>query len=172
MAPLPENSTPRFKLHYVITSYDHTMQVRSHMSPASFGTLMGSFLAAFGINIYALTVTNVEFAAANSNIFNLVTTGIEGITYGAGASDPQHAPLAYNFIGRSTGGRRVRLAVFGSKSYGTNYRVSPGEESWVDDARVVLDDAGPAIVCIDDIPPIWKTYVNVKPFDHWINQVR
>lgn len=172
MAPLPESNTPRYRVHYTVGTFEHTMQFRSAISPVALGALVEAFTNAFGINVWASVITNVEFAPSGSNIFNLVLTGAEGHSYGVGAMPITFAPLAYNFIGRSNDGRRVRLAVFGSKSNATNFRVAPLEESWIDDARGVLVGAGSSLLTIGGLAPVWKTYVNVKNFDHWVDEIR
>lgn len=172
MAPLPQNNTPRFKIGYVVSGHAHTLQIRSHLSPAALGSLVDSFLTQLSPKLYALTVGSVTFAADGSNIFNPVTTGIEGNGYGSGAGNEGVAPQYFDFVGRTTGGRRLRLAVFGATVLGTNYRFSPLEDDDVDDARQILVDAGGDIVAIDDLTPVWKVYVNAGNNAYWQRAVR
>lgn len=172
MAPLPENNTPRFRIHYSVNTTEHTMQIRSGASPAFIGGLVDDLLTNIGVFLFLTTVTTVEFAPSGSNIFNPVISGIEGNTYGAGAGLPDTVPWAYTFVGRTSGGRRVRLAVFGATALGVNYRFSPGESGELDAARALLEASGSIIQGIDGLAPIWKAYVNVQVNDHWVKEVR
>lgn len=172
MAPLLPSNTPRFRFHYANGANQHTLQVRSHESPASIGARVHDFLTALGVAITEITMDFVDFAPAGSDIFNPVTTGIEGNSYGLGVPAVTQQVAAINFIGRTPGGRRVRYAVFGAASVATNYRFSAGENSLVDAAIAVLVASGSQLRGIDDLTPVWKTYANVKPFDHWVEQVR
>ena len=172
MAPLPPSNTARYKIHYTINSFSHTMQLRSSGSPAAVGTFVDTFFTDLVPLLFNRVIDSVEFAASGSDIFNPVVSGIEGNSYGAGSPLPDQVPWALNFIGRTSGGRRVRIAVFGPVSLGTNYRWVAGEAPSVDAAIATLSGAGSLIEGIDGLTPIWKTYANVKPFDHWIGEVR
>jgi hypothetical protein len=172
MAPLPSSSTPRFRISYTIGPNQHTFQMRTGASPATLGTFVGSLFSALGSNIYAGVVDFVEFAASGSDIFNLITTGAEGLAFGGGVQPTAEVPWAYTFIGRTSGGRRVRLSVFGAKALGGNYRVSAGEAAWIDAAIAVLVGPPVLLVGIDSLVPVWKTYANVQVNDHWIKQIR
>lgn len=172
MAALPPDSTARYRVEYTTCGRQHTMEIRSVLSPAAIGTFVGDLLTALGTKIFSLTVGVVSFAASGSNVFNPVTSGIEGITYGAGTGAVRDVPKFYNFIGRSTGGRRVRLAVFGAGIDGTDYRVYGSEDTNIDDALSVLVAFGSGIKAIDNITPIWKPYVNMGFNAYWQREVR
>jgi hypothetical protein len=58
-------------------------------------------------------IDEVQFAASGSNIFNPVVTGIEGNSYGSGGVSAPNAAFFLSFVGRTSGGRRARLFVFG-----------------------------------------------------------
>jgi hypothetical protein len=133
---------------------------------------MAALWTALGTTIYSTTIDSVEFAAAGSNIFNAITTGIEGNAYGTGAVGDTATPYYVNFIGRSAGGRRSRMAIFGIKSVGTNYRYTPGEDTSIDAALAVLVVGGPNVWAIDGLPVIWKSYVNAGVNAHWQKVVR
>lgn len=172
MAPLLPSNTARFKFHYSVGAYQHTVQVRTPVSPAVIGGLMGNIWTAFATAIFSTTIDSVEFAASGSNIFNAVTTGIEGNVYGTGAIVPLEAPYEVNFVGRSALGRRCRMMFFGIKSLAANYRYSPTESILVDAALAVLVSGASNILAIDGSPVVWKSYVNAGTNSHWQKAVR
>lgn len=172
MAPLPPSNTPRFRIHYGGGGEEHTFQMRSNQSPASIGIAANAFLSALSPAIFSIVIQFVEFAPAGSDIFNPVVTGIEGNLYGVGASPIANLAWAWNFIGRTTGGRRVRVAVFPAQILALNYRAEAGENAAIDAARNSLVANSLSWLGIDGIVPVWKTYANVKPFDHWVKVLR
>lgn len=169
---LPANNTARYRVNYTASLHDHSFQIRSLSSPASIGAHINAFFTALNPILFPVVVTNVEFAAAGSDVYNLVTTGAEGSAFGAGVPNVSVQALAYNFIGRTSGGRRVRRAVFGANAFGDNFRFAPGESIAIDAAISQLQSAGTLILGIDGITPIWKTYANAKYFDHWVKDGR
>lgn len=172
MAPLSPSNTPRFRVHYETVGQQHTLQVRSHSSPASVGTFLNSYFSAFGTTLATVLIDFVDWAPAGSDIFNPVTTGIEGLSYTGGSSAPENAAWEYTFQGRTTGGKRVRVGQFGALFLTSDYKISPTESSPIDAVIAALVAAGGLIVGIDDLIPIWKTYATVKPNDHWVKKLR
>jgi len=172
MAPLPPESTPRYRIHYTTVGEQHTLQVRSNASPANIGIIMDAFLASLGSAIYTWTWDSTEWAPDNSNIFNVVTTGKEGTGYGAGVGSIGVVPFAYTFLARSPGGRRLRMSIYGAVGVGANYRYSAGEDVTIDAAIAVLVFNRADFLCIDNLVPVWYTYVDVQVNDHWIKVIR
>lgn len=172
MAPLPPSNTARYRVDYSVGTHQHSMQFRSLNSPSALGGVVNAFLNALAGFIYQITIDAVEFAPAGSDIFNPVTTGIEGNTYGVGTPIVTEVPWAYTFIGRTTGGRRVRLAVFGAKNLGINYRFQAGESPELDAGLAVLVAVTGQLLGIDGLVPVWKTYINAQVNDHWLQEVR
>jgi len=146
--------------------------MRSHASPATIGIIVDQLFTALGTQVLATVIDQVTFAADGSNVFNLVTTGVEGNTYGSGTTDVSESGRFVSFIGRSSGGRRVRLYVFGFITVSHDFRFVAGEVTQVDDAIDVLQAAGSTLVAIDDIQPIWKNYANAGYNAHWQKAVR
>jgi len=167
MAPLPPNSTPRFKCFYTNVSTQHTIQVRSHDSPLAVGLNIDDLFNALSPLLFSTVIDEVQFAAAGSNVFNAVTTGIEGTTYGSGGGIITNVPVYIDFVGRSTDGRRVREAVFGIKDIGVDYRYVAGENSAVDAAIAALNAPANHWVSIGDLPVIWKSYANAGYNAYW-----
>lgn len=172
MAPLLPSNTPRFKVHYTAGLNDHTFELRSHLSPAAIGVDIDLFLTALQARLHQLTVNTIDFAASGSNVFNPVVTGIEGQVYSTGTAIQQEAPNYLDFIGRSTGGRRTRITIFGVSGLGSDFRWAAGEDSAVDAAIAVLVAAGGDLRCIDDIQPVWKPYANAGVNAYWQKATR
>lgn len=157
---LPPDNTARFKVFYTNVGHQHTAQVRGTSSPATFGAQFDILLSALSPILYATTLDRVEFAPSGSNIFNPVTTGFEGNTYGAGAGSVAVAPYFVDFIGRSSGGRRVRMAIFGMTILGLDYKFQPGEDVNVDAAILVPQASAADWLAVDGIKPTWYSYAN------------
>lgn len=172
MAPLPPDSTGRFKVKYEVGGHQHDFQIRATISPSDLGTLVGSFLTALSGAIRTLTVSTVEFAASGTDIFLPVTSGIEGGVYGAGTGDPVNAPNFLGFVGRSASGRRWHMDVFGAVQLGEDYRFNPGEDSDIDAGVAILQGAHPDILGIDNTPVTVYSYVNVGVNAHWQRALR
>jgi hypothetical protein len=174
MAPLPPESTARFKVFYTNVSHQHTLEVRSAGSPSAVGTFLDSFFTDLGGLIYSTVIDEVQFAANGSNIFNAVVTGIEGNVYtGAGSGTLAFEAAQYlSFIGRSSGGRRCRWYVFGCTVNGGDYRFVSGENAGVDACVADLTGAGSLILAIDGLVPSWKSYANAGANAHWQKAVR
>lgn len=172
MAPLPPSNTPRYKVLYTTVFEQHSMEIRSHISPSALGTLVNDFMTAIGASALVATIDEVQFAADGSDIFNAVTTGIEGNSYGTGAGYDAQTAWYYSWIGRSSDGRRVRLYRFGASSLGNDFRFGRGEGTGLDAATDVLVAAGADIVTIGDLQPVWKFYINAGVNAHWQKAVR
>lgn len=173
MAALPPNNTERYRINYTVGGKSHDFQVRTDtVSPSALGASVDFFLDALSPSLNAITIDTVEYAASGSNIFNIVASGIEGNTYGSGAGTGSAIPNEINFIGRSTGGKRVRLMVFGNKSDALNYRFAPGENAAVDAAIAVLQATPATFLAIDNVKPVWYNYANAGVNAHWQKAVR
>lgn len=148
------------------------MELRSHDSPSFIGSFVQAFLTAGDALFFASVIDSVDFAADGSNVFNAVTTGAEAFTWGSGAGTVEQIPLYINFIGRTSGGRRVRLAVFGLGVSAVDYRFLATENADVDAMRAELVTAGGLLRGIDDLTPVWKTYANTGFNAYWQKAVR
>lgn len=172
MAPLPPDNTPRFRVHYTNLGVTHILDIRSNSSPAALGVQVDAFFSAVAPLIADTSIDVVEFAPSGSSVFNPVTTGIEGNHYGTFAS-PQEARAWYiGFVGRSSGGRRARLFVFGAGLLGTNYRWTPGENAAADSAVATLQAQSPGWQAIDGLVPVWKSYANAGVNDALVKKLR
>lgn len=174
MSSLPQDNTARYKLFYHVGVYNHVVQVRAAgvHSPSSFGTAMDNLLTAFGTDIYQMGVDKVEFAASGSNVFNVVTSGIEGNVYGSGSVTGLLAPQFIAFQGRSSGGHRVRLSIYGIKPEENDYRFEPGDNSNVDAAIAVIQTPSAFFKAIDGVTPSWYDYANTGFNAYWQRRLR
>jgi hypothetical protein len=172
MAPLPPDGTPRFKFNYTTVHKSHTLDVRSHASPAAIGAILNDFWTALAGAIRATVLDSVEFAPTGSSIFNPVVTGFEGAAYGTGAGDDSETAWTYGWVGRTSGGRRARIFVFGAGNQGHDYRFGRGESTALDAATDVLVAAGTSLRGIDDIVPVWHNYINANTNRHWVKKLR
>jgi hypothetical protein len=172
MAALSPDNTPRFRVHYTSLGQGHVQEYRSHVSPAALGVIADDMWGALTTAVATTVIDQVTFAASGSNVFNAVTTGIEGNSYGAPGVGDESIGWFYSFIGRSSGGRRLRLYFFGARALATDYRFIPGESGVIDAAVVVLQTVGSDLRCIDDIVPTWKTYANAGVNRYWQKALR
>lgn len=172
MAALLPNNTARFRFHYTTVGQNHSMQIRSTASPSVVGGIFRDLMVALGTGIFTRTLNNVDWAPAGSDIFNPVVTGQEGVAWGSGPGADFNTPWALTFLARSSGGRRLRMAVYGYSTLSGNYRVGPGESVLVDTAINQLQGFGSSILCIDGLTPVWYQYANVQVNDHWVKEIR
>lgn len=169
MAALPEDNTARYKFFYTFASYTHVAQVRPGgvHSPSGFGTWLDSLFTALDPQLYPVVITKVEFAATGSNVFNTVTTGIEGNSYGSGTPVGLLAPQFIAFQGRTTGGHRCRLSIYGIKPEENDYRFEQGDNADVDNAIAIMQTSSPYGYGIDGVRATWYSYANTGFNAYW-----
>lgn len=172
MAPLPPNGTARFRVFYTNVGKQHTLEIRSGASPLAVGLIADDLFTHLTPLIAPTVIDTVQFAANGSNVFNPVTTGIEGNTYGGGFGSAHNAAWFISFIGRTSGGRRCRLYVFGALTLAVDYRYIAGESADIDAAIASLVAVGDDILGIDGLMPIWKSYANGGANSYWQKQLR
>lgn len=169
MSALPEDNTARYKAFYTAVGETHTAQVRAGgvHSPSGFGTWLDGLLTQLAGALYPVQVTKVEFAATGSNIFNIVTTGIEGNAYGTGTPTGIFKPQFVAFQGRSSGGHRARLSFYGMKAEEDDFRFENGENTNVDNAIAFMQTVSPYAYAIDGLRPSWYIYANTGFNAYW-----
>lgn len=182
MAPLPPESTSRYFVDYTANGRNHTAQFR-YTSPEDaapgipFQDAVDDFMQAIGSAMptdYA--ILGYRFAETDSNVTNPVARTIATVSgiYTPHLSD---APAFLGFVGRTSGGRRVRMQLLGagydpSEIHGVadNYRVLASESSDFADMISALEAIGSK--AIDGLTPSWKQYVNLGYNAYWQRQVR
>lgn len=175
MAPINPNNTDRLKIFYQNAVAEHTVVVRFD-GPAGL-TDAESVFAGLVSNLAPLfsfsEVTAVQQAAQGLDIFSDVpASSLLSVTWGSGAATNDNNAVAATFVGRSSAGRRARLSFFGYKGLTSDYRLTATESLDISDALDALTGATGSFLAIDGNAPIWKTYVDVKAFDHWVDTAR
>jgi hypothetical protein len=163
------------KIFYENAVAEHNVVIRIANVPAAaeaetvFQNIVNDVTDAF----HQSFVTRVELAQDNSNIFlPYSSTTIATLTWGTGTATVESNATALSFVGRSVEGRRARFFLFGYKNAFSNYRITSLESTAVEDAITELDGATTSFLAIDQLKPVWNSYANVKPNDHWVRKAR
>lgn len=174
MAPLSPDNTQRWYYTYQQGEVSHELVLRGN----SAGTLIAAdavvagILTGVGAHFIASTITGVEHSAAGSNLRFPVDSDRVGDVFGSGTPTAYHKATYMGWVGRSEGGRRARLFLFGYKDALLNYRILASADSGVDDSIGVLNTADTVGVGIDAQNVIWHNYVNLGVNDHWEGKAR
>lgn len=140
-----------------------TMQFRTNevVSDATVESAIKAFLNPL-VSIIHQTVVfgTLRRAERLSNVSNpvpwtVMTGGVSGIM------NPTIYPRYISFIGRSRGGRRVRIFVYGTSIAVTDdYRLNFSESSAIEASLAALNSPSSIFMAIDGTRPIWKAYAN------------
>lgn len=174
MAPLPVENTQRFVIRYASGGNEHVFNIRTDdtITPAAMGTALDAFLDALGPNLYALVILDAVQYDSGSTVSFPVTLGIEGSTYGTGSPSVLNEAAYIDFVGRSPGGRRVKITTFGPTDLGGNYRVNVGEFGSIAAVLAVLNGSPGIFVAIDGQDANWKPYANTGYNSYWEREQR
>lgn len=175
LAPLLPNNTARYFLDYSVASTSHTlgMRVDPEVTDADAISVLDSFMDVVGAFCYPITVEGLRFQQAGALVsYDVAWTGSAG--WGTGTSVPAVAAQYYDFVGRDTEGRRVRVAVFGAGlvTSGGDYRIVDSEAGWVSDALAALTQDAQMFWTIGGEIPVWKQYINCGVNAYWRNKQR
>lgn len=176
MAPLPSNSTGVFFLDYTTEGRQHTLQIRfgTGSSALEAAGVAEAFLTALGTNMYVMTVDGARVRDAGGSVTYPVTWGGPA-TFGSGTEGLYATAQYVNFVGRSIGGRRCRLAVFGWKGIvdtgDDNFRFSSAV-GWVAAALAALEALPECPVSVDGDVVNWQQYANTGINAYWRNHIR
>lgn len=184
MATYAPNVTPRYKLHYTTQGKAHTALWRIQRGTVFDTTFLGKvhdFYAAMAPVLFSdWTMVSAEQANEDSDVFlpSPLPTAITGSVSvgGASASD---AAFAAGFIGRSSGGQKARMFLYGvglaalvRNPVGNDWRLSGVEESHVAAAVNVLNFTLPVLFATDDHDVLWYNYASIKYNDRWVRKLR
>lgn len=186
MAQLPQNSTARYFFDYVTgnaaTSQEHTVQMRV-ANPVTDVAAQDGFLAllnAIGTARFGngWRVLRVRYQASGSD-FSVpiaLTASLAAFVGTGGAVSPPSEAIELTFQGRSrVSGRRGDLSLYGTVGYSltTNYRLTPGEASWVGAAVLELNNAAQGLwLAIDSTGLEWYPYANWNYNSYWERKLR
>lgn len=164
MPALPEETYPRLFIDYEGPMGQHTLQFRQSAgdSSAVAATKAAEFINTVkGIVYNGVTFNAARWAVAGSNVSNPIAwTPIAGTA--AGTQAAAAFPIFVSWIGRTTGGRRVRLFLYGTNiNPDSDFRLGIGDATWVSASVSRLNSSPYPIYGIDGLPPVWKSYVNV-----------
>lgn len=177
MAPLAYNNTGLVFVDYASCGEDHTMQLRygSDGSIEECLSLADTLFNAMDSSLQLVTIIGARQQAIHTN-FSLPVTWTGAATYGSGVGDHYKSAWFADFVGRSSGGRRVRVAMFGLAADfdGTSkdYRYSTTESVDVADAVAALEANPNACVAIDGLVASWHQYANIGQNAYWRNRIR
>lgn len=176
MTPLPADSTARVKIKYTTCGTEHTVQVRfvAPHTVAEVITAFSNFVHDRESLFYLSSVIDVQVAEVLSNVFNSYG-GDWPTAWGSGAGSVAAAGQFLDFIGRSTDGRRARLALFGAKvvldSDGL-YRLLSADDTNIADMVNILATATGLFLSINGFQPVWKPYADSGLNAYWRNHTR
>lgn len=186
MADYAPNYTYRYKVRYSTQGGVHTMQFRFPRSSAAGAHAQAAqYVAAFLTELESImwtdwTILSAQYAMADSDIFLPATlpAGIAGTVDGSANPVSQRA-LALSFVGRSAGGHRGVVYVYGlgfqpySSSGALDFRLYGTENANIADAATALSDGGIIDpVANDDEIITYYPYANVKYNDYWTRKIR
>jgi len=175
MAALPANNTDRLFLHYSNALNEHTTIIRCPPG-ANLATVVDeweSVLTELTGAFVATNGTSADFQAAGDN-FSTPYSGSDwsSFSWGSGTAVVTSDGVQMNFQGRSAGGHKSRVGVFGYKNDVSNWRLTEGEAASIGTAVGILSTSTNGFYAIDGLKPTWYAYVNLKYNDYWVRQGR
>jgi len=174
MAPLDPHNTAYYTVYYTVQGNQHSFRIRVEptFSPADIGPEIEQLFGNLDDNLYATTIDFVTFNANGSDVSVPVTTSADGLTFGSGAGTTLTEPQYIDFVGRSSGGRRVKFTIYGINDLGGDFRIGATEFASVTAVLAQLAAAEGAWLAIDGLQPIWKQYANTGLNSYWQRQQR
>lgn len=177
MPALPVESTARLFVDYSTCGEEHTALVRfgTGGSVSDAMAMLDAFWIAIDPLMYLGTITGARVADIGLTVTYPVTwTG--AADFGSGAGSHYQTANYIDFVGRSIGGKRVRLSTFGLISHadtsGSDYRHNASDVAAVAAALAVLEASGDTPVAIDGDPGVWQQYANIGVSAYWRNKIR
>jgi hypothetical protein len=176
MAPLDPGNTDRYFFHYENAAGQHTAVVRTAAGVAAATVIdtFESYCTEVGAGLSASTGVSVEFRAAGASFSSPVAVGDwVGFTFGSTDGNPYTDSVQVNAVGRSAGGHRCRLGLFGWKNDVSAWRLTGSEEGGIaESATAILNAATNIFLAIDGTKPTWYGYLDIKPNDYWVRKAR
>jgi len=178
LTPLPEDNTKRYKLIYTVGADEHAMTSRCSSSQSDGNAL--TYFADLGVAILPscgpnVTWVNLEVAAQGSNVFNIVGGWTPAVGSAADDVDDVDKPRSVCFPGRTTGGRRTKVFVYGVSSgfvTPSTYDQDPLTSAGFQAFQGLLESQTDFWLGIDGIKPTWYFRCTIKDNDHWVDSRR
>jgi len=175
MAALPQSNTMRWWAVYTCNGSEHRVMARTGpaATAASMSTVFSTLFANLAGQMVATTITGLEQSLAGSNIRLLHPyTGAQPTGTGTNIDNDQRA-RTLSFVGRTAGGHKSRLFVFGIDAFSEgDYRVDTTESTFVAAVVTQLVNTPGVFLGIDGLAPVWHSYANIGYNDHWIKVYR
>ena len=174
LTPLSEDNTKRYKLEYTVEEDTHSMTSRcsSSQNDGQAATYFADLFAAVGASLGSnVTWVQISVALQGSNVFNI----IGGFTPSAGtggAVSELDQPRAICFPGRTSGGRKTKVFLYGVDSaFATpdSYAQNPITTATLSDFRDLLNSQSDFWLGIDGVKPTWYDRWTIKTNDHWVD---
>jgi len=174
LTPLPEDNTKRYKLIYTVEEDQHSMTARCSSSQTdaqavtNFNDLFAAVGASLGSNV---SWVNLEVAAQGSNVFNVVG-GFTPLVGTGGAVSEIDQPRSICFPGRTSGGRRTKVFLYGFDSaFATpdSYDQNPLTTATLQGFQGLLQSQSDFWLGIDGVKPTWYFRCTFKANDHWVD---
>lgn len=177
MAPLSTLNTARLALDYNTCGEDHTVLMR-YSGAGSAGECMAilhTMLDSMAAFLFEVTIIGARNYPVGVN-FSTPITWTGDPTYG-GDPGPHYASAQYvDFVGRSAGGRRVRVAFFGAQTAtdggGEDFRFQAADFPFVVTCVTALASNAGNAVAIDGLDATWHLYGNGGVNAYWRNKIR
>jgi len=171
----PEN-TARWRLVYQVGGIEHGVVMRVDATNPTQTTVEAGFsqlLSDLSAQMWEITFVRLEYAAAGSTIFNPQTSALSGVLAGAGAGGPEQNVRSISFVGRTGGGHKARVFLYGyGAATADNMRVTTVERAEVAAAIARINGYLHLFVAIDAIKPTYNGYVNINYNKHWTKVIR
>jgi hypothetical protein len=164
-------------LDYNTCGEDHTMQMRKNETASNDDVMavMDAFLLALSPGLNLVTIIGARARDAGGSVTYPLTWPGDP-TYGSGAGFHYESANFLDFVGRSIGGRRCRISVFGwgvqADTSSEDYRLTTGESAPVAAALAVLEAGSGTPVAIDGDPVNFHQYANMGVNAYWRNHIR
>jgi hypothetical protein len=174
VAPLNPNSTKRYFYEYQNSQNKHVLMVRASegATDADVDGDLALLMGDIGGNFVASVFTGATKADAGSDIALPFSSGAVGDSFGTGTAIKQYDATALTFVGRTPGGRRTKVSIFGFKNDLSEFRMTSAESSDVANAVGHLNSFGFSFIAIDSLTAVWNGYADIKANDHWVKKAR
>jgi len=179
LPPLPASNTKRYKLLYVVGGVQHSLIARCSSAQTD-GNALGFFNSQFagvsgslGNNV---TWVGVDVALQGSDVFNPVSGWSPLTGTGGSPTAPIDGPRAMCFPGRTVGGRKSKVFLFGLTSdfqTPATYELDPlPGTGGIANFHSVLVSSSDFYLAIDGLKPVWYLRSTVKVNDHYVGLLR
>lgn len=175
MAALEPNNTNRLWLRYSDGVNEHELLVRFDDTTDKADLVMvelHNMFTALEPAIFALSIAGVRVSAEGGLLsFPMPWSGDP--SYGTGAMPAKEAPRQACFLGRSSGGRRVRFFIFGADMTTPDLYRFNATGGWADALDVIVAaQTNGMFLAIDGLAPTMYNYIDVNYNSYWEQERR